>query len=104
MNDRPNDNTYLSGPEMLDHLRTMDPQAAARADEIRAARGAVGTALFEARQRAQLDAAELGAKAGVEPKVIVGIEHGTHDATRHELELLGVALDIDFPIGKSSAA
>ncbi len=36
--------------------------------------------------------------------VIVGIEHGTHTATREELERLGIALDIDFPIGKSSAA
>jgi hypothetical protein len=105
MNDGGNDPVApLSGAELLDRLAQLDPESAARTDALIAASGPIGAQLFAARQHAQLDAGELGERAGIDPAVIVGIEHGTHAATRDELEQLGIALDIDFPIGKSSAA
>jgi hypothetical protein len=100
--DTPSDG--LTGQQMLDWLDRMDPETAARVDGILAARGPIGAQLFDARQRARLSADELGERAGVDPSVIGGIEVGSHVATRRDLELLGVALDIDFAIGKSSAA
>jgi hypothetical protein len=94
----------ISGQELLDRLAKLDPESAARVEAMRAARGPIGDQVHVERMNAQLDAQELANLAGVELDVVIGIERGTHQPSRRELELLGVALDIDFAIGKSSAA
>jgi transcriptional regulator with XRE-family HTH domain len=94
----------ISGQELLDRLAKLDPESAERAEAIRTARGTIGAQLHVGRMNSKLDAQELADRAGVDLDVVIGIEHGTHEATRRELELLGTALDIDFAIGKTSAA
>lgn len=104
MNSEDTSGERLSGQEMLDRLARLDPESAARVDAIREARGPLGAQLHTARLKARLDVWELAEQAGIDREIVVGIEHGTHTPTWRDLVALGVALDIDFTIGKSSAA
>lgn len=91
----------LSTRELLDYL---DPTANARVDEIMRRAGPVGNQLFAARTRAKLTQAALAQRSGVRQSDISDIENGRGNPTKRTLEKLGVALDIDFVIGASSAA
>ncbi len=57
-----------------------------------------------AREFSQCTHDEIAVMSGLDEQTMREIESGTHDATRSELEQLGVALGIDFVIGKSGAA
>lgn len=104
MNSSDTSGERLTGQEMLDRLAQHDTESAAHAQAIREARGPLGTQLHDARLKAHLDIWQLAAHAGVERDVVIGIEHGTHAPSWRDLVALGVALDIDFTIGKSNAA
>ncbi len=94
----------LTGDEFLAHLAGLDEAFVKRDAALRDAAGDVALQLRIAREFAMLDHREVGLKASLAEAIVAGIERGTHDATRSELEQLGIALGIDFVIGKSSAA
>jgi DNA-binding XRE family transcriptional regulator len=94
----------MSIPQFLDHMHELDPDMGSRTDEAVLRAGPVGNQLFAARTMAKLTQVALAELSGVRQGDISDIENGRGNPTKRTLEKLGVALNIDFVIGASSAA
>jgi DNA-binding XRE family transcriptional regulator len=94
----------LSTRELLDRLEQDDPGLLERARRSQLQRGLIGAQLWEARMAQGFTQRELASASGVRQSDISELECGGGNPTRATLEKLGVALDIDFVVGRSSAA
>lgn len=100
MTDHPHD----QGLSLRDMIDLADPALNQRVDETVLRAGPVGNQLFRARTAAQLTQVALATISNVRQSDISDIENGRGNPTKRTLEKLGIALDIDFVIGASSAA
>ena len=94
----------LTTKQLIARMHELDPDQHARVEDTIRRAGPIGNQLFAARQRAKLSQVKLAELSGVRQSDISDIENGRGNPTRRTLEKLGVALDIDFTVGKSSAA
>jgi ribosome-binding protein aMBF1 (putative translation factor) len=104
MSDAEDPGPHTSIPQFLDRMHELNPGMRERVDETIRRAGPVGNQLFAARTSAQLCQVELEQLSGVRQSDISDIENGRGNPTKRTLEKLGVALEIDFVIGASSAA
>lgn len=104
MSDAEDPGPGMSIPQFRERLREIDPETSAQLDETILRAGPVGNQLFAARTLAQLSQVALAQRSGVRQSDISDIENGRGNPTKRTLEKLGTALDIDFTVGKSSAA
>lgn len=104
MTDRTPRGDGLTTRQLIDRMHELDSAQGARVDDVIHRAGPIGNQLFAARQQARLSQVKLAELSGVRQSDISDIENGRGNPTRRTLEKLGVALDIDFTVGKSSAA
>ncbi len=94
----------LSFRELVDVVAARHPEAADVAERLRDRAGPIGNQLYASRHEAGMTQVQLAKASGVRQSDISDIENGRGNPTKKTLEKLGVALGIDFVIGKSSAA